>query len=457
MHILFVTSELAPFTGDNPSASAAGALPKALQALGHDVTIVAPYYASANYCGLTFSRRLSPCSVQLDGGKVDCRVYESRTAAGVELTLLGNAQLFDKYTYPLPASSRSVLELAAQQIASEREVSFDAVHLNGLELAGFAHQQREATVVISGYKNELEEDRLSDLSEQTEAGMRQADWWVLPSPSLASELVARPPSCIAETVGSKKDFILGIQGGIDESYWNPATDPLIRQHYDSTDIHGKTQAKQQLREELQLPPSTEPLFLFIADTTKDASAGVLDALVAMDKRLRGQSERAPEHGLQWIVLAADAAGASERVGSGANGLAASARVHPLGDQAFLHRALAGADFVVIPRAAYGAEQLALQAQCYGALPIGASELLRDAVVDCDTSLRSGTGFLYDAGPEALADATGRAQAAFRQEEAFGKLIARVMHQDHSWERAARLYDSLYAAKGFTPDLVARLA
>jgi len=70
--------------------------------------------------------------------------------------------------------------------------------------------------------------------------------------------------------------------------------------------------------------------------------------------------------------------------------------------------------------------------------------LADEVVDCEASLKSGSGFLYDEPNEkSLLAALQRATAAFANTKAFRDLQSRVMRIDHSWERTVRLYERTY--------------
>jgi starch synthase len=115
------------------------------------------------------------------------------------------------------------------------------------------------------------------------------------------------------------------------------------------------------------------------------------------------------------------------------------------DEKFLHRAVAAADFLLLPghETRYG--DLHLAGQRYGALPVARRlGALADTVIDCDPSLDTGSGFAYDG--EESADLLGTLQCAlgaFSKQKAFDALRRRVMKLDLSWERSARRYEHLY--------------
>jgi starch synthase len=103
--------------------------------------------------------------------------------------------------------------------------------------------------------------------------------------------------------------------------------------------------------------------------------------------------------------------------------------------------------------------LALQAQRYGALPIGRADgLVADAVVDADAQLSSGTGFTFEeASAEALFGALVRAVAAYRDRPRFRALQQRAMVRDHSWDRSARLVERVYRSLRSAPAEAAPVA
>jgi starch synthase len=106
------------------------------------------------------------------------------------------------------------------------------------------------------------------------------------------------------------------------------------------------------------------------------------------------------------------------------------------------RVLAAADIAIIPSRSHHSGHAVRIAQRYGAVPVAiAASGNRDAVVDCDASLGSGTGFLYDE-PEQLLACLERALAACRHPN-WGSLRRRVGRLDLGWERPARRYAQLF--------------
>ena len=114
------------------------------------------------------------------------------------------------------------------------------------------------------------------------------------------------------------------------------------------------------------------------------------------------------------------------------------------DERALHRAVAGADLLVALEQGSAAD-LHLAGQRLGTLPIGPRDTaIADAIVDCDASLSTGTGFLFEAGSaDDLAATVQRACAGFSHTDAFTALRTRAMKLDLSWERSARHFEHLY--------------
>ena len=141
MDITFVTTELAPFVKVGGLADVSAALPKALRALGHTVTVVMPRYPALEEQGLLLARRLTPLKFTLGEKTFDVTVLDGRLASQVDLVVVDAPGLFDRAgvygergeDYPDAALrfavlSRAAAELVRQRVASGRPA--DVVHCN---------------------------------------------------------------------------------------------------------------------------------------------------------------------------------------------------------------------------------------------------------------------------------------------------------------------------------------
>ena len=77
MEILFAATELAPFVKVGGLADVVAALPKALRALGHSVTLVLPRFPAFEEQGLLVARRLTPIKLE----SIDVTVFDGRLAS----------------------------------------------------------------------------------------------------------------------------------------------------------------------------------------------------------------------------------------------------------------------------------------------------------------------------------------------------------------------------------------
>src|SRR3984957_12139977 len=96
MEIAFVTTELSPFVKVGGLADVSAALPKALRALGHAVTIVMPRYPALEEQGLLLARRLTPLRFSLGERSFDVTVFDGRLASQVDLVVIDAPGLFDR-------------------------------------------------------------------------------------------------------------------------------------------------------------------------------------------------------------------------------------------------------------------------------------------------------------------------------------------------------------------------
>ncbi|HJL16069.1 MAG TPA: glycogen/starch synthase [Sandaracinaceae bacterium LLY-WYZ-13_1] len=483
MRLLFVTPQVTPYSGASPAGDACWALPKALKSRGHEVTILSPLYGFIDPAAKHLARRLRKIEVPLEDGPTAFQVFDARIAAGIDLVFLAHEELFapcesvprggDPTEDPLEDGRRfGAFCKAAMELLRSDDEGFDAVH---------CHEWQTALVPVLVDLEELEPATVMtvhDVSRQgrfapelvqrlalperllgiegiefygkacfLKGGVVEADRVTTMSPTYAREITEDGGGAGLEGVfRARGKELVGITGGVDVAVWNPATDAQLPARFDPMDRSGKRRCKAALQRELELPVRDDvPLIGVLGPLNEDAGLDVLARVVS----------RVMRNDVQLVVVGEG--------GAADDSLVAVLREHSKrwpdrlqlqaegGDEA-VHRLLGGADALMLPPHQPPGGSMQMRAHRYGALPIGArAGAVADTVVDCDASLTTGDGFLYDLDEDgAVADdevlaALQRAIAAFALGGAFEKARERALRTDHTWERSAYLYERLYAS------------
>jgi starch synthase len=234
---------------------------------------------------------------------------------------------------------------------------------------------------------------------------------------------------------ARSDRLCGIVNGIDYAVWNPTTDPALVARYDADDTSSKGRCKSALLSELGLEIAPErPLVVSLGRVVTQKGSDLVAA--ALPKILRSDVAVA-------IAGAGDAA-LMEKLGTAAAKAPGRAVFLGLVSESMAHKLFAAADLVLVPSRYEPCGLVQLYAQRYGALPVAfRTGGLVDTVVDVDSALETGTGFLFDEPtPIALVGAVQRAVAAMTQPR-WAALRRRVMRLDLGWDRPARRYAHVY--------------
>ena len=230
-----------------------------------------------------------------------------------------------------------------------------------------------------------------------------------------------------------------IINGIDYAVWNPTTDPAIAAHYDAEDTANKGRCKSALLQELGLEMKPErPLLVSLGRIVQQKGCDVLAAAlpkISEARRRRGDRRlrrRGDDEKLRAVV-----AKSPERAAF------LGAVPEPL-----THRLFAAADAVMIPSRYEPCGLVQLYAQRYGAAPIATrTGGLVDTIVDLDSALETGTGYLFDkATPAALVGAVQRAVSGLGLPR-WSAVRRRMMRLDLGWDRPARRYVQIYRDLG----------
>jgi starch synthase len=222
---------------------------------------------------------------------------------------------------------------------------------------------------------------------------------------------------------------VGIANGIDQTTWNPATDPLLPSNYSADSLAGKLECREALQREMGLRPTDE--MPIVAMSARLVSQKGMDLILgdpgyfAFDAQFLflGSGEPRYEAALKAIADRAP------------NRIVAEFRFN----DALEHRLLAGADMCLMPSQYEPCGLTQMRAQRYGTIPIarrvgGLADTIEDGI----------TGFLFDDyTPADFTRAVMRAVDQFDEPDGWLEMMRTAMGRDFGWEQSAARYLNLY--------------
>lgn len=456
MDILMVSAELSPYARGSEVGDVVAGLSKALRQLGHRVTVALPRHPGFEAGGLLMARRLTPLSI----GGSDLTVLDCQLSSGVELALFDDPPLYDRPSvfgdgagYEDNLARFAVLCRGAAALAQQRAEQgkpFEVVHAFDAPAAAVpALLKQLPNLALPTLLTVLDTERpgrfgsgahaafpglrghIGDSLSLLELGLASAQLVVAGSEDAARDLASpRVAGALAPSlVGERAPSCVG--AGLDYALFNPATDTALPARYDAEDASNKGRCKSAVLTELSLELELDrPLVFALAGSAAEAQL----LLSALPNLLKNDIA---------IVASVPAGNAAELDRLAADYPSDLVRLKDSGDAA-RRRALSAADFALCLDAGSLTPALVQAAQRYGAVPIALAQgSVVDALVDCDSELETGTGFLFEAAEtSALLSGSTRALAAYGS-PGHARLRRRVMRQDVSWDRVARRYAQLY--------------
>jgi len=480
---LFVTSELYPLIKTGGLADVSGALPTALGALGTDIQVLLPGYASVldvplGWRVVVAGMRLVPAVWHMAGvlegqmptadGKqitiyaIDCPPLYRR-AGGPYQDANGVDWADNAARFALLGAVAAYLAAPASPLAWQPHI----LHLNDWQsglTAAYQHFMPEVTAKIVATIRNLSfagDFPATDITQWglpasaqnihgieyygrasfLKAALFYADHITTVSPSYAREIQSAPLGCGFEgLLASRRDSLTGIVNGIDTKAWDPANDAALAAPYTRADPSGKALNKDALQARFGLRRRARaPLLGMVTRLTWQKGA---------DSAL-GQARGWLDDGAQLVVL-----------GSGDPGielaLAELARNYPqdMGfivgyDEPLAHLLEAGADAFLMPSRFEPCGLNQMYGMRYGTPPIvPATGGLADTVTHAQhVTIEDGsaTGFVFDADTsQALDTAVRQAITLYAQPKQWQTLMTNAMQRDFSWVAPARAYQQFYA-------------
>jgi starch synthase len=467
MRIAHLASEVMPFSKTGGLADVAGALPPALAALGHEVTVVAPGHRPTLKDILPGEPRGEVSALGLSA-RLNVLMHR-----GVRVVLLDCPTLYVRpalYSLPdgdFPDNSVRFAFFARAALAALAKLGgVEVVHAHDWQAAlaplllrhdgqvRFGLQGAKSVLTIHnlayqgvfppwvleacGLPRELFTMDLLEFYGQVsflKGGLVSADALTTVSPTYAKEILTPAFGCRLEGIlDGRRDRLFGILNGLDLEEWDPGRDPYLELPYGADEVdEGKRAARELLAAETGVGGGRRPLLGMVSRLAEqkgaDLLAAVLDEIVAMgfDLVVLGTGERRYEEAMR----AAEAAHPGR--------VAVLTRF----DERLAHRIYAASDLFLMPSRYEPCGLGQMIAMRYGTLPVvNRTGGLADTVVD--VSQDGGTGFVLEKlTPAELVATLSRARELLAEPARLAEVRERAMARDFSWKASAREYVKLY--------------
>jgi starch synthase len=470
MKILMATSEFSPLGSTGDLGDQVRILTIELKKLGHDVSVVMPYYRSVREGKYQIRPTNGELQINLGGKRTSSDIVQTVSPDGIQVYLVRRDEYFDRSgiygadgrSYEDNAErfiffSKAVIELAGRISPSpelihshdwttalvpvfvrDRQLPFLTVlTVHNLEHQGsFWSFDFSLTGLPGSYfgpKGLEFYGRLNFLK----AGILYADAVTLPGEAAIFEAFNPQHGFGLDSVLQENRFHLyGIPHGVDYSQTNPPLDKLGGKTQKTETANGKPAYRQALLDQVDLEKSLSGLVLTLPIETNDQGAfgavkPIVDLVLTADTCLV-VAGKASDQDLAEIIVA-------ERK------YPTRFAYRPDPDAKLRQLSLAGADVVLLPSSLGFHGTNAIAAMRYGTMPIVRTRGgVHQLVSDYDAATDTGCGFVYhDHSPMALWDSIRRADQLFRDLKEWEKLADRAKTLDFSWRESAKAFAKLY--------------
>ena len=482
MKIVYVSSEIFPFSKTGGLADVAGSLPKRLAEAGCTIKIFSPkyYQVDERKFELQYCHDIGELLIKAADHLRPVHVYRSSVKTGkkdVEVYFIDCPYYFYRnsiYTNDPDENERFILFSKAVIESLQRlQWSPDIIHCNDWQAGLFPlyikdNYSRDGmfdnTATLFTIHN-IEYQGRFDASTVLKAEIKipyffpggpvefYGDFSFLKAGIVFSDLINTVSKTYAQEIltpeygagldgvlKDRKPDLFGIINGVDYNEWDPEKDAHTRYHFSSSDLKGKLKNKKFLLDRFSLPYIKDiPLIGIVSRLAGQKGFDIISEAFSSLMKLDAQ----------WIILGSGEAKYEDLFLEMAKKYPEKAAVYIGFNNELSHLIEAGADIFLMPSRYEPCGLNQIYSLKYGTVPVvRKTGGLADTVKDWDEALakgeRTGTGFSFSKyDPVELLGTLERALERFKDKKTWQEIQVNGMNKEYSWERAAKEYLVLY--------------
>lgn len=476
--VLFVTSEMYPFSKTGGLADVMGALPLALAAQGVSVGVITPFYGRIATSEYPLRLIYEDCPVGFPWPDTTADIFLA-DYHGLPVYFISRGEYFDRrFLYCTHKGDyfdncerfiffcRATMEWARR--LSRPPAVIHAHDWHAALIPAYLHYLRKVdpfwdqTISVLTIHNLAFQGRFayrlflesglphsawhSDDAEYygdfnlLKTGISCADLVTAVSPTYAREILTPAFGCGLEGILQRRAADLkGILNGADYKVWDPRQDKFLRSTYSPESLAGKKQCKESLIQELGLNPEmrSRPLLGFVGRLRHQKGVDLLMEIMPELMRRNVGVVVLGEGNLQFEAMLQD------MMETYAGRLAVQIGY----TEDLAHRIQAGVDVFLMPSRYEPCGLTQMYSLRYGSLPVASAVGgLLDTIAAHPAE--NATGFIFtpiDA--KAFLSCVDQALALWVDKEKWRAMQVRAMRMEFSWENAAKQYIQAYNDKG----------
>jgi len=472
--VLFIAAEANPLAKAGGLGDVVGSLPRALRQAGHDVRIAIPRYSSINLESYQTIRQ-GNFAIPFMGRQEEISIIQVLLKDVVPVYLLENQRYFDR---PAIYGENDDLErfllfsMAAMEVPRKLNWQPDILHchdwhagmvapllkidhrndafysscasiftIHNLAYQGWFDNFFAERASLHEYMPPLEDPYRDKCYSMTGLGIYHSDFVSTVSETYAREILTAEYGEGLETLLQKRqDSLIGILNGIDYEQFNPSTDRIIAANYDVGTLNRRIVNKTVLQEKAGLPVDAGIPLLGFAGRLVDQKG--IDILIGDTGALESLLAKTD---IQFVLQGVGDAKYEESFKKLGGIYPNKVRVFINLDFSLAQLIFAGSDIFLVPSRFEPCGLTPLIAMRYGSIPVvRRTGGLTETVAGYSPDLSGGLGFVfeqYDANE--LLVTLSLALTAFKNENAWHKLMVRAMQADFSWKASIQKYEALY--------------